>query len=383
MKRLARWLVLAVVTTSTAVVVQAGPATPPLKNKVVASPALGLPPLLHLRTGLPPQQGLIELGRQLFFDRRLSFNGSMSCAMCHVPEEGFTSHASRTALGIEGKSLQRNAPSLLNVAWQARLFHDGREASLTRQTWLPLLHADEMANPSVRHVLRRIRGLGDYTGKFERIFRGAGPSVNSVAAAIAAFEVSLVAANSRFDRWRFAAEATALSEVEQWGFNIFAGKGRCAVCHLVGSQHALFADGQFHVTGAGLVSTPRSVVVPLAPGVQTVITAADLADYSPAVVPDLGRYEVTRNLADRHAFKTPSLRNVAHTAPYMHDGSLASLDEVVDFYDRGGGDVAGRSSLLVPLKLSAEEKGALVAFLRALDGDSLPRLMAGSRPRQP
>jgi cytochrome c peroxidase len=303
--------------------------------------------------------------------------------MCHVPEEGFTSHASRTALGIEGKSLQRNAPSLLNVAWQARLFHDGREASLTRQTWLPLLHADEMANPSVRHVLRRIRGLGDYAGKFERVFRGAGPSVNTVAAAIAAFEVSLVAANSRFDRWRFAAEATALSEVEQWGFNIFAGKGRCAVCHLVGSQHALFADGQFHVTGAGLVSTPRGVVVPLAPGVQTVITAADLADYSPAVVPDLGRYEVTRNLADRHAFKTPSLRNVAHTAPYMHDGSLASLDEVVDFYDRGGGDVAGRSSVLVPLKLSAEEKGALVAFLRALDGDSLPRLMAGSRPRQP
>ncbi len=379
MKRLVRWLLLAVATACAAMAVRAAPAAPPLKGKAVASSALGLPPL----PAGQPQQGLIELGRQLFFDRRLSANGSMSCAMCHVPEEGFTSHASRTALGIEGKSLQRNAPSLLNVAWQARLFHDGRESSLTRQSWLPLLHADEMANPSVGHVLKRIRGLADYNGKFERVFRGTGPSVNTVAVAIAAFEASLVAANSRFDRWRFAGDATALSDVEQLGFSIFVGKGRCGVCHLVGSQHAVFADGQFHVTGAGLAATSRSVVVPLAPGVQTVVNVADLADYSPAAAPDLGRYAITRNPADRHAFKTPSLRNVAHTAPYMHDGSLATLDEVVDFYDRGGGDVTGKSSVLVPLKLSAAEKNALVALLRALDGDGLPRLMAGSRPQQP
>jgi cytochrome c peroxidase len=365
MKRLARWLVLAVLTTGAVLAVQ-------------AAPAFGLPPVPAAQ---PPQRGVIELGRQLFFDRRLSFNGSMSCAMCHVPEEGFTSQASRTAMGIEGKSLQRNAPSLLNVAWQARLFHDGRESSLTRQAWLPLLHADEMANPSVGHVLRRIRGLADYRGKFERAFAGAGPSVATVATAIAAFETSLVAADSRFDRWRYGAQTAALSDVEQQGFNLFVGKGRCAQCHRVGAQHALFSDGRFHVTGAGVAAAAaKRFVVSLAPGLQTVVAANDLVDYSPNVAPDLGRYAITRNPADRHAFKTPSLRNVAHTAPYMHDGSLASLEEVVDFYDQGAGDLPGKSKVLVPLLLSAVEKSALVAFLRALDGDNLVKLMAGSRP---
>jgi cytochrome c peroxidase len=392
MKRqhLALWRVLAVVAVvavvATAAALSAWPtraASQPEKKPSadVASVAFGLPPL---PAGPPPQPALIALGRQLFFDRRLSFNGTMSCAMCHVPEEGFTSHASRTALGMEGKSLRRNAPTLLNVAWQARLFHDGRESSLASQAWLPLLHADEMANPSVGHVLKRIRGLADYRGKFERAFRGVGPSMQTVAAAIVAFEVSLVAANSRFDRWRFGGDGTALSAEEQLGLRIFSGKGRCVVCHLVGERHALLADGQFHVTGAGLpAAAPRSVVVPLAPGVQTVVSAASLADYSPAVPPDLGRFEITLNPVDRLAFRTPSLRNVAQTAPYMHDGSLATLHEVVDFYDRGGGDTPSKSSALTPLGLSAAEKQALVAFLRSLDAENLSELVLSNRVLKP
>jgi cytochrome c peroxidase len=392
MKRqhLALWRVLAVVAVvavvATAAALSAWPtraASQPEKKRGadVASVAFGLPPL---PAGPPPPPALIALGRQLFFDRRLSFNGTMSCAMCHVPEEGFTSHASRTALGMEGKSLRRNAPTLLNVAWQARLFHDGRESSLASQAWLPLLHADEMANPSVGHVLKRIRGLADYRGKFERAFRGVGPSMQTVAAAIVAFEVSLVAANSRFDRWRFGGDGTALSAEEQLGLRIFSGKGRCVVCHLVGERHALLADGQFHVTGAGLpAAAPRSVVVPLAPGVQTVVSAASLADYSPAVPPDLGRFEITLNPVDRLAFRTPSLRNVAQTAPYMHDGSLATLHEVVDFYDRGGGDTPSKSSALTPLGLSAAEKQALVAFLRSLDAENLSELVLSNRVLKP
>jgi cytochrome c peroxidase len=390
MKRqhLALWRVLAVVAVvATAAALSAWPtraASQPEKKRGadVASVAFGLPPLPAGPP--PPQPALIALGRQLFFDRRLSFNGTMSCAMCHVPEEGFTSHASRTALGMEGKSLRRNAPTLLNVAWQARLFHDGRESSLASQAWLPLLHADEMANPSVGHVLKRIRGLADYRGKFERAFRGVGPSMQTVAAAIVAFEVSLVAANSRFDRWRFGGDGTALSAEEQLGLRIFSGKGRCVVCHLVGERHALLADGQFHVTGAGLpAAAPRSVVVPLAPGVQTVVSAASLADYSPAVPPDLGRFEITLNPVDRLAFRTPSLRNVAQTAPYMHDGSLATLHEVVDFYDRGGGDTPSKSSALTPLGLSAAEKQALVAFLRSLDAENLSELVLSNRVLKP
>jgi cytochrome c peroxidase len=349
------------------------------RNTLAAASAFGLPPL-QLPADVVLDPGRIELGRKLFFDRRLSFNGTMSCAMCHVPEEGFTSNASRTALGIEGKSLRRNSPSLLNVALQASLFHDGRESSLSTQAWMPLLHADEMGNPSIGHVLQRIRGMADYDGKFERVFGGAGPSMDTLGAALAAFEATLVAADSRFDRWRFGGLGSALSDVERLGFGIFAGKGRCTVCHLVGEQHALLADGKFHVTGAGLAAPAgRAYVVPLAPGVQTVLTDADLAHYSARVAPDLGRFEITLDPADRYAFKTPSLRNVAHSAPYMHDGSLATLEDVVDFYDQGGGDVPGKSEVLSPLGLGTDEKRALVAFLRSLDGANLPTLASNSR----
>ena len=243
------------------------------------------------------------------------------------------------------------------------------------------LHADEMANPSIGHLLQRLRNMADYDGQFERVFRGAGPSMETLGAAIAAFEATLVAADSRFDRWRYRGQGAALSDVEQAGFRIFSGKGRCTACHLVGEQHALLADGKFHVTGAGIAPPAgRSFVVPLAPGVQTVLTDADLAAFAADLPPDLGRYEITLDPADRYAFKTPSLRNVARSAPYMHDGSLATLEDVVDFYDRGGGHAPDKSALLSALGLGADEKRALAAFLRSLDGASLPTLSSNSRP---
>jgi cytochrome c peroxidase len=350
--------------------------------RVIPNPAFGLPPLaLPVDVVLDPQRA--ELGRQLFFDRRLSFNGTMSCAMCHVPEEGFASNASKTGVGIEGKSLRRNAPSLLNVAWQKTLFQDGRESSLVTQAWSPLLHPDEMANPSAGHVLQRIRSLPPYEGRFEWVFKGRGLSMDTVGEALAAYQATLVAADSRFDRWRFAGQAGALTEQEQRGFALFTGKAGCIACHIVGERDALLADGKFHVTGAGLPSHPsHSYVVPLAPGVHTVVTDLDLLAYSADVAPDLGRFEITHDAADRYAFKTPSLRNVARSAPYMHDGSLDTLESVIDFYDRGGGEAPGKSGLLKPLGLRADEKQALVAFLRSLDGGTLAALVARSRSPQ-
>jgi len=352
---------------------------------VAAAPAaFGLPPLqLPADVVLDPNR--IELGRRLFFDRRLSFNGTMSCAMCHVPEEGFTSNASRTALGIEGKSLRRNAPSLLNVAWQTTLFHDGRELSLPTQAWMPLLHPDEMANPSIGHLLQRIRSMADYDGQFERAFGGRGPTMETLGEAIAAFEATLVAADSRFDRWLYGGQQTALNDEERLGYRIFSGKGHCTACHLVGERHALLSDGKFHVTGAGFAPpTGRSFVVPLAPGVQTVLRDADLAAFAAPAAPDLGRFEITLDPADRYAFKTPGLRNVARTAPYMHDGSQATLEQVVDFYDLGGGEAPGKDPVLSALGLAPVEKRALVAFLRSLEGTNLPALMSGSRrPARP
>lgn len=346
-----------------------------------SGPAFGLPPP-QASAGLVVTPQRVELGRKLFFDRRLSVNGTMSCAMCHVPEQGFTSNASRTAVGIEGRSLRRNAPSLLNVAWRKTLFHDGRESSLLRQAWQPLLHADEMGNRSERQVLDRIDALPDYAGLFERAFDGRRVSVETVAAALAAFETTLVSADSRFDRWRYGGDREALNAIEQRGFQVFTGKARCASCHLVGERDADFTDEGFHATGGGLASRPVPIrEVTLAPGLKARLSATEIAVIGGEIDEDLGRFEVTRRSADRHAFRTPSLRNVSRSAPYMHDGSIATLEEVVEFYDRGGGASPQRSPRLVPLGLDADDKAALVAFLRSLDGANVDALAAKTRPR--
>jgi cytochrome c peroxidase len=350
-----------------------------------AAPPLGLP-ALPVTPGIPRYAAAVDLGRALFFDRRLSANGAMSCAMCHVPEQGFASTASQRGVGIEGVSLQRNAPSLLNVAWRPLLFWDGRTSSLPAQAWMPLLHADEMGNASVAAVLARLRTLPGYRQRFAQAFGGEGPSARTVGQALAAFQVTLVAADSRFDRWRHAGEAS-LTPREQAGFQLFVGRARCVQCHAIGERSALLTDGQFHVTGAGLATaTPSAVRVPLAPGVDAELGGADLAALVQASPPDLGRFAVTGDARDRHAFRTPSLRDVARTPPYMHDGSLASLEAVVAFYAQGGGTVPGKSALLAPLALSDEDQAALVAFLRALDSGDLPALVqrvrgAGHTPR--
>lgn len=319
---------------------------------------------------IPRNAAAIALGRQLFFDRRLSANGSMSCAMCHVPEQGFASNASQRAVGLAGVSLQRNAPSLLNVAWRPLLFWDGRADALVTQAWSPLLHPDEMGNASVAQVLARIRALRDYRGRFEHAFAGRGPSQRTVGQALAAFQATLVAADSRFDRWLYAGEPT-LTPREQAGYRLFVGQARCVQCHAIGATSALLTDGKFHVTGAGQAAA-RTVRVRLAPGVHTALHAADLASFAPAPPPDPGRFGVTAQAVERGAFRTPMLRDVARSAPYMHDGSLATLEEVVDFYAQGGGVAEGKSALLAPLQLSDEDRAALVAFLRALDRPVLP-----------
>jgi cytochrome c peroxidase len=353
------------------------PAPPPAAT-------LGLPPL-EVPADNPVTPEKVALGKKLFFDRRLSPNGTMSCAMCHVPEQGFTAHELATSVGIEGRSVRRNAPTLLNVAWQKRLFHDGREISLEDQIWGPLLAANEMGNPSIGYVLERIRSLRDYDGLFQAAFAGKGVSAERVGAAIASYERTLAAGDSRFDRWRYGSEAGALSATEQRGFELFGGKARCTQCHHVAHRVALFTDHAFHNTGIGWSRShgePERTRVELAPGVHAEIDRRTVETFSEPPPKDVGRYEITLDPADRWAYKTPSLRNAALTAPYMHDGSLATLEAVVAFYDAGGIDNPGKSPLLGPLGLSAEERAALVAFLRALTGSAVEALVADAR-RQP
>jgi cytochrome c peroxidase len=302
--------------------------------------------------------------------------------MCHVPEQGFAARELATSVGIGGRSVRRNAPTVLNVAWQKRLFHDGREIALEDQIWGPLLAANEMGNPSMGYVIERVRSLDDYAGLFAAAFDGKDVSAERIGAAIACYERTLTAGDSRFDRWRYGGERSAIDAREQRGFELFTGKARCASCHSVGERDALFADHGFHNTGIGWAQTfqaPGRARVELAPGVYTEIDRRTLETFSEPPAKDVGRFEITFDPKDRWAYKTPSLRNVALTAPYMHDGSLATLEAVIEFYDRGGIDNPEKSALLSPLGLTGEERAALAAFLRALTGSTVAALVEDAR----
>jgi cytochrome c peroxidase len=348
------------------------------RAQVASGPALGLPPL---PAASPASAAQIELGRKLFLDTRLSRNGTMSCALCHIPEQGFAAVEVGTSIGLEGRALRRNAPTLLNVAYVGQLFHDGRSASLEHQAWDPLLNAIEMGNADTASVVGVLHTLPEYAAAFEAVF-GRPADRASVAAALASYERTLVSGNSRFDRWRYGGEGGALTRSEKAGFALFTGKARCIACHSVGERDALFSDGRFHNTGIGAVRRDdpgRSFTVRLAPGVHTALRARDVANVSDPVEDDLGRFEVTRNAADRWAYRTPGLRNVAITAPYMHDGSLATLEDVIAFYQKGGIANPGRDALLQPLDLSAQEQRDLAAFLRSLTGDNIEQVAAQAR----
>ncbi len=339
-----------------------------------SDPPLGLPsPRLGVDQTLSAAR--IDLGRKLFFDRRLSANGTLSCALCHVPEQGFTHNAMSRAVGLEGRSLRRNAASLYNLAWTDPLFLDGREHFLETAVWMELLDPDRHGNRSVAMVLDPLHRLPDYRGLFEAAFAGRAADMETVGAALAAYLRTLVSANSAFDRWYFGGEADALDPAAVRGFRLFTGAAGCAGCHTVAERHALFTDNRLHDTGIGwwhsMRRTPDKRVLEPAPGIRIEVDRAALAGTEERAYNDLGRYEVTQHPADRWRFRTPSLRNVAQTAPYMHDGSLPTLAAVVDYYDRGGHAHPGLDERIRPLGLSAHDKTDLVAFLAALDGDNL------------
>lgn len=353
---------------------------------------VGLPPLgARERARLTPDA--VALGRKIFFDRRLSLNGTISCAMCHVPEQAFASNELSTAVGFEGRGVKRNAPSLLYVGHISVLFHDGRDTSLETQYIGPLVAPNEMANPSIGHVVDLLRRLPDYRGRFESAF-GSEAGLDNIGAALAAYQRTLVAGSSRFDRWRFGGDDAALTAEEQRGFALFNGKAGCGQCHTPGGAAAgphqtMFTDQAFHDTGYGwwreqLRQNPTATEpVEVAPGVHFHLGRDVVASVSAPQQADLGRYEVTLDPRDRWAFRTPSLRNVALTGPYMHDGGLRTLDEVIAFYASGGRPHPEQSPLLRPLRLDAGERAALVAFLGTLTSSGLDDLVREARTEPP
>jgi len=278
-------------------------------------------------------QGKIELGRMLFFDKRLSLDRSTSCASCHEPDKAYSDGLAR-AVGIGHVILSRRAPSLLNGAYNSAQFWDGRAGSLEEQALGPMLSASEMGMPDPKVLLERLQGMPEYRRRFHSVF-GRVINLRDIQRAIAAFERTLVTPDAAFDRY-VTGDKQALTDQQKRGLILFIGKASCSQCH----NGPNFTDNKFHSLG-------------LLPG-QT----DDL---------DLGHFVVSKNPGDRHAFKTPSLRSSTDQSPFMHNGAIATLSDVIDFYDQGGGPGA-KSSLLFKLHLTAGEKDELLAFLRALAG---------------
>ena len=345
----------------------------------VLNPPLGLPEV-PVPADNPITKEKIALGRKLFYDRRLSINDTISCAICHIPEQGFTNHEIQTAIGVEGRSGKRNSPTVYNTAYLTSLFHDGREFNLEQQVWAPFLARNEMANPSIGYVINKIKAINEYDGLFEAAFDGREVSMLTISQALASYQRTLNVADSPFDRWYFAKQEDAVSDSVKRGFDLFTGKGACNTCHLIEKDYALFTDQQLHNTGlgyqgsyAGISGTTR---VQLAPGVFAELDNSKIREVSRKKENDLGRYEVTENPNDRWKFRTPPLRNVAMTAPYMHDGSLHTLREVIEFYIQGGIQNELLSPLIKPIPLNEEEVNDLIAFLESLTGSNIGIIVA-------
>jgi len=305
-----------------------------------------LPPVIH-PPGNPPSSLKIHLGKELYFDTRLSADNTVSCASCHNPALGWSDEGP-TSKGIRGQFGGRRSPPVSNSAYSPLQFWDGRAPSLEEQAKGPIQNPIEMGNTH-QAMIQTISKITGYEAEFKAVF-GEGPiTVQQVADAIAAFERTVVTTDSRFDRYA-RGQHDALTPLEKQGLEIFNGKGHCTACH----WGPYFSDGRFHNIG---------------------VPAKDPKN------PDVGRFAVTKNTRDMGAFKTPTVRDAARRAPYLHDGSEKTLESLIDFYNRGGGGDPNLDPLMVPLGLSQTEKKALVAFIKALD--SLNPEIADVKPSSP
>ncbi len=284
----------------------------------------------------PLSKAKIDLGRKLYFDARMSNDGTVSCATCHDPDRGFSDGRAVSA-GISGQVGGRNSPTIMNRLFSKEQFWDGRAADLEEQALGPIQNPIEMGN-TLPHMLDSLRGIGDYAPQFEVAFGTPHITEQRVAQAIASYERTVLAGNAPFDRYD-AGDKTAMDESAVRGMAIFndPARGNCVTCH-AGFN---FTDESYHNIGVGM-NKP---------------------------IPDLGRFGVSKVEEDKGAFKTPTLRNLVQSAPYMHDGSEKTLEDVIAFYDRGGVPNQWLSKEIRPLNLTDRDKADLVAFLKALTGE--------------
>ena len=352
----------------------------------IAQP-LGLPPV-PVPSDNPQTPEKIALGDKLFNDKRFSSTGDVSCATCHDPKKAFTDSPLVTSEGINKLTGTRNSPTVINAAYFSLFFWDGRSPNMEDQAQHPIVNPVEMGLADHGPVLKIVRSDPDYVAAFKKVFDKEGEAITmkEVQQAIASFERTIVAGDSPFDQWYFGKKADAISAQAQRGFDVFLNKGRCVSCHTIEQNYALFTDNRFHNIGVGInrIQGDVGTLVPAFLKAKTSIEAVDKAVLTNPKASELGRFAVTDALDELGAFKTSTLRNIAVTAPFMHDGSLKTLRDVVDHYNNGG--VTRKtdpvndflSGGIRPLDLTDDEITDLVAFLETLTSPQFAAQKAAS-----
>ena len=294
---------------------------------IAADPPLGLPSV-PVPSDNPMTAEKIALGKQLYFDGRLSADNKVSCASCHDPAKGY-SNGDRFATGVEGKKGGRSAPTVINTAYGTLQFWDGRAKTLEDQALGPIQNPIEM-NMTLDAVIKKLNGIDGYKRQFKKVFGTDGATADGIAKAIAAYERTVVSGNAPYDKFK-AGDTKALSESAQRGMKLFFGKAHCSACHAGPS----FTDNSFHNIGVGMGKK----------------------DF------DKGRADISKLSGDTGAFKTPTLREIAKSGPYFHDGSAKTLEEVVDHYLKGGIPNEWLDEEIFNIKIAPTEKADLVKFM--------------------
>jgi cytochrome c peroxidase len=343
---------------------------------------LGLQPLTGIIPAWNPMtKGKVELGKQLYFDQRISKDATISCASCHDPAKGWTDNA-KFSTGIKGQVGGRSAPTVLNTVYGRTMFWDGRAPSLEAQAQGPVQNKIEMGDQSYKEIIERLREISGYREQFKKVF-GTDVTLDGMAKAIAAFERTALSGNSAFDKYYYGDPDNAetfkhLTESQKRGMVLFGlrlkdedpfkvdasllAKAKCTACH-AGSN---FSDENFHNIGVGYEEKAGKFA-------------------------DIGRWEISptgaKNFAEKGAFKTPTIRDITRTGPYMHDGSEKTLEAVVEYYNKGGNKNPALDPNMVPLNLTDPEKADIVAFMKAVTGEiitvALPTLPAGPDGKSP
>ncbi len=317
----------------------------------------------------PLAKGKIELGKKLFFDKRLSVDDTISCATCHDPEKGFAD-GKTLAVGIKEQKGMRNSPTVLNAAFFDTQFWDGRAITLEEQAKQPIINPKEMGMPSHDVLVEKISNIPEYKTSFKAVFGTERITIDHLAMAIASFERTLITFNTPFDRF-IAGKNDAITASAQRGWKLFQGKARCITCHEFNVSYPFFTDNKFHNIGVAMKGKDFESLAR-----KSASSGAD-----PSVLAheegsaELGRYLVTKEPKDIGAFKTSGLRNIALTAPFMHDGSEPTLESVIEFYNKGGIPNPNLDGGIRPLNLSEDEKKDLAEFMKSLTSDDLAELV--------